>query len=831
MNNVPTDRTDDALKNVAVEQPENAAANVEAGAENQNPTSQEVETETVTAQAQTLPEPEAVLVEKPAESAEQSAEAAPTKEVPDAEVATAEVETATPETETKEAETETIEPSGENGDVSDANGEEEKEVEKPKEFTAPDTKEGVIERLKVLNEHAEQSETEELNLLKQTFYRFQREERQQAQNQFLKDGGKPEDFKFEPDPLEDEFKHLMTSVRNQRAKLQAAVEQQKQANLEKKQVIIEKIKALAASPEEANKNYDTFRKLQEEWKEINPIPQQNANEIWKNFQFAVEQFYDLLKENNALRDYDFKKNLEAKTKLCEEAEKLIDNPDIVQAARQLQQLHQEFREIGPVAKDLRESLWERFKAASSAVNKRQAKYFEELKAKEEENLAKKTALCEEIENIETANLKSSKEWEHFTNRIIDIQKQWREIGRATKKMNNKIYERFRAACDNYFAKRNDFFKAQKEIFAQNYAKKQALIEKVEALKDGTEWNSITNKLVQLQKEWKTIGPVSFRVSNALWQKFNGACNYFFERKKEAVGDQQKEEKDNLTAKRTIIDKLEAVAIEGGETAAEKVKALMDEWNATGHVPYKEKDKIYAQYRNIVDKLFKELNLSSLRRGRQQRRNDKAPRRNESAAQQKGRSLYRLYEAKKAELATFENNISFLSSSSKSGNALINSMNKRIESLKTELAALVEKIKAAENADNTDAQTAEVPSENEAQTSSPVEEVAVQDVEEKPSDVKEPTTETDETTSETVPATSDTAQEKSDENLPSPEVEPAPSDVAETPSESEVPSSEPAEAATENEPSVSQNAEAPSESEATESESGESKADESAATKE
>lgn len=815
MNNVPTDRTDDALKNVAVEQPENAAAETATGAENQNPTSQEVETETVTEEVPTPQETEAETPEQPADPAEQPA-------------VTVE-KSADPEPANKEPEAETAEPSEVNGEASDENGEEEAEVEKPKEFTTPESKEGVIERLKVLNEHAEQSETEELNLLKQTFYRFQREESQQAQNQFLKDGGKPEDFKFEPDPLEDEFKHLMTSVRNQRAKLQAAVEQQKQANLEKKQVIIEKIKALANSPEDANKNYDTFRKLQEEWKEINPIPQQNANEIWKNFQFAVEQFYDLLKENNALRDYDFKKNLEAKTKLCEEAEKLIDNPDIVQAARQLQQLHQEFREIGPVAKDLREPLWERFKAASSAVNKRQAKYFEELKAKEEENLAKKTALCEEIENIETANLKSSKEWEHFTNRIIDIQKQWREIGRATKKMNNKIYERFRAACDNYFAKRNDFFKAQKEIFAQNYAKKQALIEKVEALKDGTEWNSITNKLVQLQKEWKTIGPVSFRVSNALWQKFNGACNYFFERKKEAVGDQQKEEKDNLTAKRTIIDKLEAVAIEGGEKAAEKVKALMDEWNATGHVPYKEKDKIYAQYRNIVDKLFKELNLSSLRHGRQQRRNDKAPRRNESAAQQKGRSLYRLYEAKKAELATFENNISFLSSSSKSGNALINSMNKRIESLKTELSALVEKIKAAENADNAAAETVEKPTEGEVQSPAPVVEEVAPAVEETPSDVKEPSTEVDETTSDAVQTTSEPVQKDSEENQPSSEVNQTQSDVVETSSEPETPASEPAEAATESEPSVSENGETASDSEKSDSETGNDESDESATT--
>lgn len=675
MTNVPTNSTDDALNNVPVEQPEKTAA-----------------------------QPAAVVEEthqEPQVEAEEVAETASQVETADIAAESAAAESGEPE----------------EGDAIEAPVEVKADEEAAK-VEAPASKEAVIDRLQVLADHPEQSETEELNLLKQTFYRYIKEDKQKAYNQFVKDGGAAEDFRPEPEPLEEQFKKLMGIVKEHRAKIQEAVEKQKEANLKKKQAIIEKIKALAASPEEANKNYDEFRRLQDEWKEIKPIPQPNANEAWKNFQFTVEQYYDLLKENNALRDYDFKKNLEAKTRLCEEAEKLMDNPDIVQASHQLQQLHQEFREIGPVAKELRESLWERFKAASSAVNKRQAQYFEALKAKEEDNLARKTALCEELENIEVENIKTSSEWETFTKKIIDIQKQWKEIGRATKKMNVKIYERYRAACDKFFAKKAEFFKAQREMFAQNAAKRQALIDEAEALKDGTEWGSITNKLIQLQKEWKEIGPVAFRTSNALWEKFNGACNHFFERKKEALGDQYKAEADNLTQKKTIIDKLEAVAIEGGETAAQKVKELMDQWNATGHVPFKEKDKIYARYREIVDRLFKELDLSSIRRSRGQRRGEKSSRRSDTTDNKAhAGSLYRLYEAKKAELATYENNISFLSSHSKSGNALIDTMNKKIDALKAELVSLVEKINAQETQQQ-EGVAPEAPTEGEAKTQTP-----------------------------------------------------------------------------------------------------------------
>ncbi len=648
MTNVPTDRTEESIGMETVEQPQASAAQEATQAE------------------EIVEQPEAAPVEVETQAAEGTVQ----EDVSDADELSIDMEAI----EELEAET--------------------------KVYEIPDTKEGIVERMRSLSEHAEQSEKVELDLLKQGFYRILKEERTQNYNEYIAAGGVAEEYKIPAEPLEDTFKQLLGVVKEHRAKILAAVEQQKEVNLVKKKNIIEQIKVLAPTPEDANKNYDVFRKLQEEWKEIKPIPIQAANELWKSYQFVVEHYYDLLKENNALRDYDFKKNLEAKKRLCEEAEKLADETDIVKASHQLQQLHQEYREIGPVAKDLREELWARFKAASSVVNKRHAQYFESLKAKEDENLAKKTALCEEIENIETANLQNYSDWENITKRIIEIQKEWKEIGRATKKMNTKIFERFRAACDNFFNKKSDFFKTLKRIYAENTAKKLELIEKVEALKDSKEWASVTNKMVELQKAWKEIGPVPHKTSNSMWERFNNACNYFFEQKKQILGDQHKEELANLTAKRTIIEKLQALAIEAGDDVAQKVKELMDEWNATGHVPFKDKDKLYAKYREIVDHLFKELNLNSIRRGRGNRKsggNERTERNNEQSKNQNGgNNLYRQYEAKKAELATYENNISFLTAHSKNGNALIGSMNQKIQDLKAELLNLASRIKAQED---------------------------------------------------------------------------------------------------------------------------------------
>jgi hypothetical protein len=715
MTNVPTDRTDELQEQNAVEQPVETPTSVEVQAEESQKSPQtensEVGVKTESAEATEVSE-EKETVSKVELSVEE-AEIPISKEesATEGEISTLKDEDATPVSKVEEAvaETETTAiPVSESEEKETAEGKASEETQTEdvepnfeedtsKEITVPDTKEGIIERLNTLAEHPEQSEKQELDLLKVNFYKILKEEKTQAFNQFCEAGGKVEEFIQQQDPLEETFKEKMSIIKEHRAELQEAAEHQKEVNLEKKKAIIEQIKDLAKTPEEANKNYERFRKLQEEWKEIKPIPSQSSNEVWKNFQFSVEQYYDLLKENNALRDYDFKKNLESKSLLCEAAEKLVDDPDIINASHQLQQLHQEFREIGPVAKDLREDLWNRFKTASTAINKRHAQYFEQLKEKEDENLQLKTALCEEIESIETSNLQSFSDWDAITKKIIEIQQRWKEIGRAPKKLNTTIFERFRAACDNFFNQKAEHFKEQKKEYAENAGKKIALCEQAEALKESTEWNATTNKLVQLQKDWKEIGLVSRKVSNTLWERFNSACNYFFEQKKKTLGDQRKEETANLTKKMTIIDKLEAIAVEGGQEAAEKVRTLMDEWSETGHVPFKDKDKVYAKYHDVIDRLFKELNLNSIRRGGgRPRRNNERNNQNESNNHSHANSLYRIYETKKAELATYENNISFITSHSKTGNTLIDAMNKKIDALKTELESLVDRIKAQEH---------------------------------------------------------------------------------------------------------------------------------------
>lgn len=579
------------------------------------------------------------------------------------------------------------------------------EPEKEKTFDIPDTKQGIVDRLTEIAKSGDAGSRSEQEALKQAFYKLQREERAQEKAQFIANGGKEEDYQPGEDPLEEELKGQLSILKEIRAQQIKDIEKQKEENLEKKKAIIEQIKAICTTPEEASKAYDTFKKLQAEWKEIKPIPESAANEIWKQFQFCQDQFYDLLKTNSALRDYDFKKNLEAKTLLCEAAEKLADNPDIISAFHQLQQLHLQFREIGPVAKEVREELWNRFKAASSVINKRHAQYFEGLKEKEEENLKKKTEICEEIEAIDVDKLQGFAQWDGVTKQILALQERWKTIGRATKKMNTKIFDRFRAACDNFFQKKAEFFKEQKKIYANNAALKQALVEKAEALKDSTQWNATTQELVKLQKEWREIGATAHKASNALWERFNAACNEFFNKKKAVLGDQHKEENENLNKKNTVIEKLEALAIEGGENIADAVRALQEEWNSIGHVPFKSKDKLFARYRETLDKLNKEFNLHLFsRQGRGQKREGARP-------MPEGNALIRLYEARKAELATYENNISFLTSSSKKGSALIDNMLRKIESLKANLADLAERINNPQPAPaSSEADSAAVPAE-------------------------------------------------------------------------------------------------------------------------
>lgn len=564
-------------------------------------------------------------------------------------------------------------------------------------ISVPQTQEEVIARLKELAQSDKLAEKQELDTLKQVFYKIHKTEVNAARTAFIENGGKPEDFLPAPNVLEDEFKTAMNTIKQKKAEALAEQERIKEENLQKKLEILEKIKALSNTPEEANQGYKEFKELQNQWKEITLVPATRANELWKTYQLYVEQYYDQLKLNNEFREYDFKKNLEIKTHLCEAAEKLAEEDDVISAFQQLQSLHQEFKETGPVAKELRDEIWARFKAASTVVNKRHQQHFEAIKAQEEENLSKETALCEKIEAILPENIKSISEWESSTKEILDAQTEWRTIGFAPQKMNVKIFERFRNACDKFFTAKAEFFKTLKEDQAKNLALKTALCEKAEALKDSTEWRATADKLRDLQKEWKNIGAVPKKYSESLWKRFVGACDYFFEQKNKVNATQRTEEHDNLEKKNSIIEKLNVLLDADDENKAETLKTLMKEWNEVGFVPFKEKDKIYKAYHEAVDKLYKALNISAARKHLDNFKNNL-----KNNVQEGGNTLnrerdrlLRAYENMRNEIKTYENNLGFLTSNSKKGNSLVNEMNKKVEKLKDELNLLGEKIKAIE----------------------------------------------------------------------------------------------------------------------------------------
>lgn len=557
------------------------------------------------------------------------------------------------------------------------------------------TKQEVVERLKEIAASDKAPVKDEIDLLKTVFYKLHIAEREARLKEYIDGGGNPETYQVVPDQDEETFKAQMAVIREKRAHIMQQQEAEKQANLEKKLEIIEKIKAMATSPDEAGKSYNEFKELQQQWKDIKNVPADKANELWRNYQLYVEQFYDLLKLNSEAREYDFKKNLEMKTKLCEAAEKLANEEDVISAFHQLQELHQQYREIGPVAKELREEVWARFKAASTVINKRHQQHFEDLRAKEEENLARKTALCEKVEELGKVENKGAADWEKRSKEIIDIQNEWKTIGFAPQKMNVKIFERFRAACDDFFGRKAEYFKALKVTFSENIEKKKALVEKAQALADSTDWKATSDKLIALQKEWKTVGMVPKKIGDQLWQEFLGACNKFFEARNAAGAGQRNEEHANLEKKKGIIEQLKALAENAAEATKEKVQALTEEYNKVGHVPYKEKDKLYEAYHEVLDRIYKELNISTKRR----RLNDfkanikNVAKRGEEALDNERGRLARRFEQLKQEIQTYENNLGFLNASSKKGNSLIDEMNRKVQHLRDDLELVRQKIKA------------------------------------------------------------------------------------------------------------------------------------------
>ncbi|WP_315319950.1 DUF349 domain-containing protein [Prevotella aurantiaca] len=564
--------------------------------------------------------------------------------------------------------------------------------------TVYDSKKEIVERVKAIADSEETPEKAEVDHLKTSFYRLHLAEREAQQKAFLEAGGDPEKYQVLPDEEEEAFKIAMSVIKEKRQRAFLEQEELKQQNLKKKEAIIEKVKTMATTPEEANNNFQEFKALQQEWKAIKPVPAEKVNELWRSYQLYVEQYYDLLNLNREAREYDFKKNLEKKTQLCEAAEKLADESDVISAFHQLQDLHQEYRETGPVEKELREQVWQRFKAASTIINKRHQQHFEEIRAEEEDNLVKKTALCEKIEGIVKQERKNSGDWDNHSKEIIALQQEWKTIGFTPQKMNTKIFERFRAACDEFFTKKGEYFKELKDKYAENAKRKQELVAKAQELKDSTDWKKTSDKLIALQKEWKTIGMVPKRLGDQLWEDFLTACNHFFEARNAVHADERNEERENLAKKNEIIEKLKQLAEGAVENLQEEMRKLTDEFNKIGHVPFKEKDKMFKVYHDILDKLHKTLNVKASRHRMDNFRNNlkKVAQRGENAIDNERGRLMRRFEQLKQEINTYENNIGFLNISSKKGNSLIDDMNRRVQKLKDELAETKQKIKTIDD---------------------------------------------------------------------------------------------------------------------------------------
>ena len=570
--------------------------------------------------------------------------------------------------------------------------------EKPVEPVQKLTKEEILAKLKEVVADVENVAKPEIDGLKQFFYKLHNAEQDAARKLFIENGGAAENFVPQTDSVEEEFKNIMSVIKEKRSALTAELEKQKEMNLQVKLSIIEELKELVESPDDANKSYTEFKKLQQQWNEVKLVPQAKVNELWKNYQLYVEKFYDLLKLNNEFREYDFKKNLEIKTHLCEAAEKLADEADVVSAFHQLQKLHQEFRDTGPVAKELRDEIWARFKAASTTVNRRHQQHFEALKEVEQHNLDQKTVICEIIEAIDYKELTNFASWESKTQEVIALQNKWKTIGFAPQKMNVKIFERFRKACDEFFRKKGEFFKSLKEGMNENLEKKRALCEKAEALKDSTDWKATADELTKLQKEWKTIGPVAKKYSDAVWKRFISACDYFFEQKNKATSSQRSVEQENLEQKKAIIEKLNAIDDQmDTEEATQLVRDLMKEWNGVGHVPFKEKDRIYKQYHSQVDKLFERFNISASNKKLSNFKSTISSIQEGSpqALYREREKLVRAFDNMKNELQTYENNLGFLTTSSKKGNSLLTEINRKVEKLKADIELVKEKIKVVD----------------------------------------------------------------------------------------------------------------------------------------
>ena len=661
-----------------------------------NPTMTDIEKTNEEIQQEPLAENASAVEETPAASTEETAVAEPVAtevENLEAETAKADEAVAEPIAETAPVAEETVaaEEPAETTETEPV-AEEQQTEDDAKKFPNYETTDEIIARLKEIAEGDEDISRLEVDALKSNFYRIHKQQNEDAYKAYIDGGGAPESYMPVPNTDEAVFKEYMATIREKRAAQHEAEVQTLEENYQKKLAIIEKIKEILATPDEVNKSYNDFKALQQQWNEIKSVPADKATDLWKTYQLHVEQFYDTLKLNNEFRAYDFKKNLELKTALCERAEKLAEEEDVVSASRKLQQLHQEFREIGPVERDLRESIWNRFKAASTIINKRHQEYFEARKAQELENLEKKSAICEQVESFDLDSLKTFADWNAISDKIIALQAEWKTIGFAPQKMNVKIFERFRAACDHFFTRKSEFFKSVRDSLNNNLKLKEELVAQAEALKDSTAWKETTDAIIALQKKWKEIGTVPKKFSDDVWNRFNAACDAFFEAKKAANSSQRSEQTENLQKKQAIIDELAAIdpATEEGDFRP-KLRKAQEDWNEIGHVPYKMKEEIYKAFRAQMDRLYGALSERASR-NRVSRFRDEVRSGDGNKIRER---LLRQYDILKNEIKTYENNLGFLSlsSKSKSGNALVEELNRKVDKLRADLNEIKQKISA------------------------------------------------------------------------------------------------------------------------------------------
>ena len=661
----------------------------------------EPEPEKPAAEEQKAPEPEEPEAPETEVTAEEAAKPE-TAEKPDAESKQMPEETSGEETEAKAA----LKKEKKESDIKTKKTSEPVSPKKEKPDYATLSQIELVNALRdVLDSNGDHDIKDDVEAIKAAFYKQVKEETEEQKKQFIEDGGDEEEFEAEENPYEQDIKDLLKRYRQIRHEFNKKLEQEKEINLQVKYDIIEEIKGLIHKEESINKTFQEFRDLQQRWREIGLVPQSKMKDLWDTYHFHVESFYDYIKINRELRDLDLKKNLEMKIKLCEQAEELLLETNIIRAFNQLQKLHDRWREIGPVPRENKDDIWERFKASTAKINKKHQEYFEGRKTEQKNNLDAKRALCEQVEEINKMELDSHKDWGEKSKEVVNLQRVWRTIGFAPRKDNNKIYKRFREACDAFFDAKREFYSKNKELQQNNLQLKTDLCMQAEALKESTDWRKTTQDLINIQKQWKEIGPVPRKHSEALWKRFRAACDYFFDKKSEHFSNIDSEQDDNLKAKEQLVADVEN--FNPTDDASENLKMLKDfqrRWTEIGHVPIRKKDDIQKKFREAINKLFDDLNLDESKRNLLNFRTKMASFSESSRGQNKMRLERDKYMNKlkqlENDLVLLDNNIGFFAKS-KNAEALIKDVNRKIEQTREKIEMLKDKIRVIDEMDQSE----------------------------------------------------------------------------------------------------------------------------------